>query len=509
MTLEKKATKNRIAQILLVLRHSSKLIMIFLLILTALTFGGCSLKKDTPVDQQEEYDEEEDEDEDESQDEEEAEEDEEVTEQPTQAPEDSDNPKDEPTPSDEITDDVASEVINNGGLYVEYKGEVYYRQYTADSFYPDGLWGDYGIINGAPKNMMRIKADGTREIAFSDKGNGKIFIYQDRMYLSKYDESYRPILYSVNLDGSNELFIGYGEFLELDEKNGYLICYTSDENYNYSLARFNCAGNEMKVYSLYTPFSTYLGYVNGVIYYSGDPGYENSYDQVIICSVNIDGSDEKQLVNHFTDLNEYQDYYLSIVNSQIVDNTLYFVYGGYAGTGHFFQGGHIGKVNLDGSGFEILLGAPGSLAAEVTDEIFYVANINGNHILYYRDLSVKNYALHLQTGRVEPVSLALNPEGIPFEYMDGISIFENGSTKPKTLIPYVDYSYLGVDLNQENYLFTIKDIEECKDYVYYKLEVSERDTEYDIGWREGYRRLKSLVIRQDLSGEIVEFLYEY
>jgi hypothetical protein len=72
-------------------------------------------------------------------------------------------------------------------------------------------------------------------------------------------------------------------------------------------------------------------------------------------------------------------------------------------------------------------------------------------------------------------------------------------------IPHVDYSALGVDGDY----YAIDDVQLCDNWVYYKIQVSEEEPEASIGWREGYRRLKTQVIREEMKGDKKEVLFEY
>ena len=63
--------------------------------------------------------------------------------------EESKEPAEDNTAEDEATNENTTEAesaVNNGGLYVEYKGVTYYRQYQADSYAETGLFFSYDPI---------------------------------------------------------------------------------------------------------------------------------------------------------------------------------------------------------------------------------------------------------------------------------------------------------------------------------------------------------------------------
>ena len=419
------------------------------------------------------------------------------------------------TETENVSDVIehTGEVINNGGLYVSYNGNVYYRQYTEDSYAAEGIFGTYEAVVGAKKNMMCMKQDGTSEIAFSDTGEGNIYIYKDRMYLEKSGEDYLPNVYAVDLDGSNEQIIGKGWIKGIDEETGTLVGVLVDEENTYQLHMLDGATGETKKYELKVPCAEVLALRDGVIYYNGEVEFEVSQlGKIKLCSVNIDGTNEKLLADTNADLYEYGDRGTVVPCIQFVGETIYFAYGAYGGTGNFYQSGKIAKVKKDGSEFTVLLGNTEDLENfnnDLVNDTFYVTSDSGKDILYYSQ-SVENnesFALNLSTGKVEKTDFPVYAEGKPFEYEGGVSIYQNASPKMITWIPFVDYSYL--ELEKEADYYTVKDIELCDNWVYYRLEANENDPEASIGWRDGYRRVKTKIMRQQLDGETVETLFEY
>jgi len=418
-----------------------------------------------------------------------------------------------PTKDINNTLESTNEVINNGGLYVSYNGTVYYRQYSADSYTPEGLFGTYEAIPEAKKNMMCIRPDGTTEIAFSDTGEGKIYIFKDRMYLEKQNKDYIPTVYTVDLDGSNEKEIGTGWVKGIDEKTGTLVCVLANDQNTYQLHRLDGATGETKMYDLQTPCAEFLALRNGVIYYTGEVEFEASkLGEIKLCSVNIDGTNEKLLADTDPDLYEYGDRGTVVPCIQFVGDTIYFSYGAYGGTGNFYQSCRIAKVEKDGSEFTVLLGdAKGEedYNYNLVNDIFYVAIDNGKEILYYslNSETGKSFALDLSTGKTEETDFPIFAEGKPFEYEGGVSVYLNASSNMTTWIPFVDYSYL--DLEKKADYYTINDVELCDNWVYYRIEANESDPEVSIGWRDGYRRVKTKIIREQLDGDTVEILFEY
>lgn len=414
--------------------------------------------------------------------------------------EDNENKEDK----DKVDGDKVS-IDNNGGLYVSYNDSVYYRQYTKDNFATVGLFGSYEIIPSSVKNMIALK-DGVKEVAFTDTGEGPIYIYKDRMYLQGYDEDWIPSLYSVDLAGEKEQIIGYGWIEDLDMETGIFVCTLADKNNIYQLFQLDGTTGALSKYELENPCGEVLALEDGVIYYQGLVDTDDSIlGAVKLCRVNVDGSNEMILAETKEVLYEYGDRETIIPTIQFLDDFIYFSYGAYGGTGHFYQGGNIARVGKDGSNLQVLVGKV-DLRPVANDE-FYVAKDKDRHVLYYAELSenLDYFALDISSGNTEKTDFIPHEANKPFEYNDGVWIYSDGNPNMTEWIPHVDYSALGVDGDY----YAIDDVQLCDNWVYYKIQVSEEEPEASIGWREGYRRLKTQVIREEMKGDKKEVLFEY
>jgi hypothetical protein len=405
-------------------------------------------------------------------------------------------------------------VINNGGLYVKYQGGTYYRQYQTDSYEPTGLWAYYNPTVNAVKNMMRLKEDGTVEKAFEDSGEGSIYITGNRMYLQEPTVDYGTKVYSVKCDGSDRKEFGDGSIIDIDESTNTLVCLMKGSGIDINLVAIDGSTGDVNQIGLTVPCAVILGVEDGVIYYRGEVEYDTSQLGVTkLCSVRTDGSEEKLLAQTPDTLYDYLNWGTEIPCFQIVDDTIYFSYGAYAGTGDFYQGGQIAKLQTDGSGFEILAGNITNAAnpySSLVDDTFYVADDNGRRTLYYTSGEMQNtYALDLDSNRVSASDFPVHKHSQTFENEEGVDIYLNASPTMTTLLSGIDYSSLGVDQTSSDNYFTIKDIELCDNWVYYKIEANLYYPDASIGWRDGYKRLKTQVYREELGKDKKELLYEY
>ena len=408
---------------------------------------------------------------------------------------------------------IKASVINNGGKYVGYNDKVYYREDNKDSYDSDGIFGEYMNVPGSSKNMVCKNKDGSKDIAFSDTGFGEIYISHNRMFLTKYKDTYSPTIYSIGLKGENVKEFGYGIILGIDEKSNSLVCQLNNADGVYQLQVIDTVTEQITALNLKNPFMSVVTIHDGVIYYTGEVEYQDSeLGKVKLCSVNVDGTNELLLYESEPDLYDYSSYGTQVPCFQFIDDKLYFSYGGYAGTGYFYQGGRIVWVTKDGKNHQVVAGQKSSESYDtfdnLVDEKFYVVKEDGKEVLYYTQGYDKVYALAIATGDITESVFTVAQEGIPFEYEKGIYVYENGSYTMTTWIPYINYDLLGIELGTDD-LYKIKDIQLVDNRVYYSLEASKPAPEVSIGWRDGYRRLKTVLIRQDLRGGSLEILNEY
>lgn len=413
-----------------------------------------------------------------------------------------------PVDTQKDSDETATGTFNNGGLYVKYKDNIYYRQYTADSISEFGL-GTFQTVPGAGKNMMRLKPDGTTEVAFNDIGEGDIYIYNDKMYLQRYTEDYTSYIYSVNLDGSDKQELGKGRIEAMDEESGILVCTMENLRNEYDLFMLDGTTGEIKQYGIYISVTDggFVALHNSVIYYlsvNEDEDIEQS--ELMLCHVDVDDK-TNDLFPTFED--DFYFYGAGITCIQFVDDTIYFAYGSYDGSGGFYQGGRIASIDLDGSNYKVLAGNSSDYS-DLVNDTFYVTSENGNDVLHYTSASLETYTAYSQdiaTGQITETTLPVYAEGTPFVYENGINMIQYNAPTMTPLLPSIDYSYLNLEKEAEN--TSVYDIEICDGWVYYTLEADEYYPEANIGWRDGHRRLKTVVLRSQLSGDKTEVLFEY
>lgn len=245
------------------------------------------------------------------------------------------------------------DVINNGGNHVTYNGKTYYWKYTGDSLelldqtdIYKGIYLQY--LNDAENTLVCSTKNGKEEVVYEGIGHGEIWIYNQRIYSSRGDE-----WFSIKLDGTDEIVYDISDVYAVS--NDGLIVGTKD--FNISLLEKN---GEIEVIKEGVAFCYFEG---NKVYYEirSEIGTNGNITNEILNfgSVDVNGNNDFILVN-LSVKDWYGDDYdfdypiripITIDCVQIINDEIYFQYGGYDGGSYIYQGGKIAKVKKDGTGF--------------------------------------------------------------------------------------------------------------------------------------------------------------
>lgn len=196
--------------------------------------------------------------------------------------------------------------------YAEWDGNIYFRQYHADSFMDGALWADYDYVLQPLLEKDFVCMDAQRNVTKvgKDYGYGAMYIVDavgndPRIYSTMLDEDGLYKIYSCDLTGKNS------------------VCLHSSE------IRIDLCGRYEDKLAFCTAYNK-IGYVD---LKDGDVSYFRDFE-----SEEYLGMDEEGNLLYFATSNETADV-------DIVDEKMYFLLQGYAGTGHFPQGGALFELN--------------------------------------------------------------------------------------------------------------------------------------------------------------------
>lgn len=408
--------------------------------------------------------------------------------------------------------DEADAVVNNGGTVVRYDGCDYYWKYSDESISDTGLFAYYSVNYEAENQMVRRSPDGSEEILFTMPGCGDIYILGDRMYLT--EDGYSR-MYSVKLDGSGWIDYNGSTAWGADESAETLLVskYDEDTGSTWLTLIHNEDGSEEKVLE---GTWNYAGTADGYAYFSRED--EDTY-QLALYRYKLDGTEEVKEMDRISVPSDYL--YAAVQQVTVLEDTLYYSYGYYAGTGYFFQEGGINSVRMDGSGQQVCVSQGGITAKE-----FQVVNKNGTVKLYYIDDRIGvgseigywddaayegSILKNLDTGKTKQSEFRLSSPG-SYVYLDGgIAVMDENQASYTTVIPADIASGFGCSefTDQDSPITIIRDLEIVGDDVYFAVQKSIRDTENDMGWRPGYQRGSTEYYRMSLADHQLEKLYSY
>lgn len=403
---------------------------------------------------------------------------------------------------------VKKEVFNNGGSVVKYGEDTYYWQFNAESYASQGVLGDFSY-NATVKNDLICKTpDGEQKTVIQVEAKGDIYIANDKLYFLRYVSEYNTEICAISQnngewDASSLEVICKGKIYEIDAEKEIFIIRREDEN-AYKTAIYNFVSGQITDINIEGESGvSYVDYSNGNIYFQATAkDWENAVlGEVAIYVADLTGA-SRLLVRTTPDLYEYDDGGQCEVQCiQEYDGYVYYTYGSYAGSAHYYQGGNVCRVKLDGTGNEVL----GTNAAQK----LYVYGQDGKPVvvfaLAYDDMmSIPVKTVDVETKTVAQSDMKLGELGeVFYGFGNGCWIYENTDGVCKDLVSSADYDI------DDSLDIDVEDVELVDGYVYYSVVYSRYNPEVSDGWRDGYDRVETVVYVKELATGTITKLYKY
>ncbi len=422
------------------------------------------------------------------------------------------------------------------GTYVCQDGRLYYRRYHEDSFEETALWGIYDPVSDKKKEIVCIDMDGTETVLFTDEGYGDMYLLDDRFYMRE-EVKTEQLLYSVDMQGKDRIDYGNGRIFAIDKERHIIILEMFEKKEGKRYYALNYKTGEKKL--ILTDGEDHYFY-NAEMYQDGWLYYERSkmYDAGVfgLWAVSLEGGQRKIIA--FTsefNLGSY-GYTEHILNVKSDGERIYFIIGGYDGSASVFQGGKLVSVNLDGTDYK---------AVETPGDIYYIGHDKGKAFVYF-----PYYALPLADNVQECDTMVWDVESdtcflseFPQEMIWAYDqqedwVWRDASGSIGVLLePSLFYEAIGekkvdiyavpddsgrivrVAMNLDESIaeyedgevdrVKYKDLYYADGFLYVTAEYSVYDKDSSIGWRDGYRRLRSDVYRLKMGEREAELLYSY
>lgn len=157
-------------------------------------------------------------------------------------------------------------------------------------------------------------------------------------------------IYSVDMQGQNRIDYGCGNVYTVDVDRSVLIIESLLESWDYTYNVLDCKTGEMILLDIegYAHLS-FGAYHDGWCYFRAYQEMSDSINRVV--AVSLEG-EQREIIALAPD-NDVEDTHYSeyICEMKVVRDRIYLVFGGYAGSGNFFQGGRLITIKLDGSDY--------------------------------------------------------------------------------------------------------------------------------------------------------------
>lgn len=347
------------------------------------------------------------------------------------------------------------DVITNGGNHVTYNGKTYYWKYSIDSFDLSNQMaiskGNYlQYLNNVENKLVSLDKNEEEKIIYEGNGYGKLWICNQRIYSKKTSNKW----FSIKLDGTDEK--SYDDISDINAvcDKGFVV---STNDYNIALLEKNDEVEVIKEEASFCYFEDNKIYYE-IPYEVGTNG-ETTNETLKFGSIDVNGENDFTLVN-LSVKDWYGDDYdfdysmrvpITIDCVQIINDNVYFQYGGYDGSSYIYQGGKIAKVKKDGTGFTNItdIDMDGSTSFSVYK--------NGNDV-------------EIKTGG------SLNKPYCEYEYSSDyssssatVNIYTNESSNKKELLSKDEIKTIGTD--------NITELDYTGDFLYFAVvEVDENDS---------------------------------
>ena len=384
-------------------------------------------------------------------------------------------------------------VSRNGAPVAQMGDAVYYWRYSADSFEPGGLWGDYSPRANAENQLIRCE-DGGETVLASGPWFGPMWVLGDRLIVRNVTGESGGLT-CLSLAGE-VLWTLDGEDVTVrtaDPERESLICTSG-----WTVFSLDGEGHRTDLAEMVR----YLGYEDGVLYVQD----YSQHEEAILWRLAWDGQ--------WTELARVTVEYGGnsgpiITQLETAGNTVYFLYGAYDGTANVFQGGWLAAAKLDGSGCDILTGVP--------FDRFFLREWDGTVTLVYPDEYELSWdgetALELdaETGETAQTNgpVWFRPVGVLFADGDCIRVVKDRAGETVVLADGIAFPETKYDGEKPEPCRKIRDIAVAGGWLWYTLEVGRYAEEWSVGWRDGYARTVTQVCRMPLAGGEGQILYEY
>lgn len=367
------------------------------------------------------------------------------------------------------------EIKNNGGNFVKIGDSIYFWKLKKESRKEIGLDASYSEVSNMKNDLICINSLGEQNVILNDFGIGKIYISNNKLFLSSHTGLEKGITFSVNLDGTNKKV--YENIEEIISGNNNYIIYKSNSKV-YTMNTKNDECTEIFNIGEYE----FLKFYNNTIYYYKTPKYGDT--TITLKSMNTEGKQNKVIKEISVEGIEIKNDYsiVDIMQFDIDENNFYISYGYIDGTTQTVQDSEICIFRKENPQEQFVLEGYSKFD-------FYQENEN-KYIVSVSDIdSEKSITANVNT--FEKLEKDI-PKNI---FKDDIILSEVFKQNQSIV--------------SDELLAASKYFDKIDGYAYYLLDISVPFLEENVEWKSSYKQEKSYCIKQNLENNEYEVLYEF
>ena len=376
-------------------------------------------------------------------------------------------------------------IANNGGNFVKYRGDIYYRQYEPGSFEESGLWDGFAPRFGAQASVMRLGWDGSQEVVWSGDGFGPIFIFHDNglepmLILTRLTRDGLGVTHTetfgVTIYDHEVMFKCFGTLFAVDEERELVIMSSA----NGLLFTGHLKSLDQNDLSNQYRDPLYYDQSEGVLYCSVSDWSSNTTMftaiDVVTCKETVLLSDTNDSIGENILEIDYAQF-IEFSNVEPKGDYVYANVAAYSGNGYMY--GASARLSFHKSGGSYTNLGPASETDWFGANKPFTYRSDGPH---YIDLP--GYYMFGGTSGADAVMILSSNELSELGLPDG--------------------EYFG-----EDDFVVLQGVEYVDGDVFFTVVVGSRNYSEDIGWRYGYDREWSTVYRKDLATGAILEVYSY
>ena len=404
------------------------------------------------------------------------------------------------------------DVINNGGLAVGYLGKYYYWRLNPGALSETGLLGYFDRDYSVQNDLICRSADGSEEVILSSPVyDGRIFISGEYIYFeSNFNETTR-----CALDGS-----GASTWTKLRPVgiNTTANCLIAEDTSVYELVSIDSQGQRRTIVS--SNNGSFLACVGiHVLYTSTTDQTVTFYAQALDTGFTFPIGSSTMSENYG---------YASAGVPVFTDTGIYVTVGSYAGTGNFYYGTNLVKIDFESGVAYDILTFPNDFGSGIGFVKIYVQPMENeegaqwNRIYLsidsdysnvgngdsYTDANVYYYDERDGVCVAAPEGFILSNIGDGVTAGNMLQTLLDDSGEYTTILSTEELNTLGYDgfyFENEGRTIMVSDTDVVENKVFFTILDMEVYPEASLGWRTGYKMNSRVTYMKDLeTGEITE-----